>query len=77
MLVSLRLHQHIEDFAFGADGSSQTDHAASDFQIDFIQMPDRARPWTAFAQVCRDHRSKVVHPAPDCLLGDCDPAFRQ
>ena len=77
MLASLGLDQHIEAFAFGVDGSPQRNHAASDFQIDFIQMPDSARPWAAFAQVCRDHRSKVVHPAADCLVGDCNPAFRQ
>src|SRR3984893_12713501 len=32
---------------------------------------------SAFAQVRCDHRPEVVHPAPDGLIGDHDPAFRQ
>src|SRR5450631_1411596 len=43
MLVSLGLDQHIEDFAFSIDGASQIDHAASNFQIDFVEMPRRVR----------------------------------
>ncbi len=39
VLVSLGLCQHIEDLAFGVDGAPQIDHAVSDFQIDFIQIP--------------------------------------
>jgi hypothetical protein len=31
----------------------------------------------AFAQVRCDHRSEMVHPAPDRIIGDHDPAFRQ
>ena len=32
---------------------------------------------SAFAQVRCDHRPEMVHPAPDGLIGDHDPAFRQ
>ena len=35
------LDQHVEDFALGVDGAPQIDHAAIDFQIDFVQMPSR------------------------------------
>ena len=45
MLVSPGLDQHIEDFAFGVNGSPQIGHAASDFQIDFVQMPNCVGFW--------------------------------
>jgi hypothetical protein len=77
MLVSLRLNQHIENLAFGVDGAAQIDHAASDFQKDFVQMPSRVRLGAAFAQVRRDHGPEMIHPAADCFVGDNDPAFRQ
>jgi hypothetical protein len=32
---------------------------------------------SAFAQVRCDHRPEMVQPAPDGLIGDHDPAFRQ
>ena len=48
-----------------------------DFQIDFVQMPSRMGFGSAFAQVRCDHRPEMVHPAPDGLIGDHDPAFRQ
>ena len=48
------------------------------------RFSDRLRPdarWCgalAFVcAVCCDHRSQMVHPAPDGLIGDHDPAFRQ
>jgi hypothetical protein len=40
-------------------------------------MPGRVGFGSAFAQVRRDHRPEMVHPAPDGLIGDHDPAFRQ
>jgi hypothetical protein len=43
VLVSLGLDQHIEDFAFGVDGSPKLDHSAVDFQIDLVEMPSRVR----------------------------------
>jgi hypothetical protein len=42
-LVSLGLDQHIEDIALGVNGAPQIDHAASDFQINFVEMPGRVR----------------------------------
>ncbi len=43
-LVSLGLDQHIEDLAFGVDGSPKVDRSAVDFQIDLVEMPSRVRP---------------------------------
>src|SRR5450432_3375896 len=40
-------------------------------------MPCRVRLRTTLAQVRCDHRPKVVHPAPDCLVRDGDAAFRR
>jgi len=40
-LVPLALDQHLEHFALGVDGAPKIDHAAIDFQIDFVQMPSR------------------------------------
>jgi len=55
MPVSLRLDENIEDLAFGVDGAPEIDHPATDFQIDFVQMPDRMRPRATLAQVgCDD-----------------------
>src|SRR6202022_844805 len=44
---------------------------------DFVQVPRRMGFGSAFAQVRCDHRPEMVHPAPDGLIGDHDPAFRQ
>ena len=74
--VPFRLDQYIEDLALGVDGAPQIDHAAID-QIDFVKMPSRIGFGSAFAQVRRDHRSEVVHPAPDSFVGHHDTAFRQ
>jgi hypothetical protein len=49
------------------------DNAARDFQVDFIQMPGRVWLGPAFAQVRRDHRPKMIHPAPNGLVGDHMP----
>ena len=40
-LVPPALDQHIKHFAVGIHGAPKIDHAAGDFQIDLIQMPDR------------------------------------
>ncbi len=48
-LVPSALDQHIEHFALGVDGAPQIDHAAIDFQIDFVQMPSRMGLESAFA----------------------------
>ena len=77
VLVPFRLDQHVEDLAFGVDGSPQVDHAAIDFQIDFVQMPGRVGLGSAFAQVRCYHRPEMVHPAPNGFVGDRDAAFRQ
>ena len=77
VLVSLGLGQHIENLAFGIDGALQIDHAAIDFQVDFVQRPSRVGFEAALAQVRSDHRPEMVHPASDRLVGERDPAFRQ
>src|SRR6202043_3082027 len=41
MLVPSALNQHIKHFALGIHGAPKIDHAAGDFQVDFIQMPGR------------------------------------
>src|ERR1700720_4059954 len=54
-LVPSALNQHIKHFALGIHGAPKIDHAAGDFQVDFIQMPGRVWLGPAFAQVRRDH----------------------
>src|ERR1700724_1415620 len=39
-LVSPALDQHIKHFALGIHGAPKIDHAAGDFQIDLVKMPD-------------------------------------
>src|SRR5271167_1201503 len=77
VLVSLGLDQHIEDLAFGVDGTPEIHHPAFNFQINLIKMPGRMRLWPALSQFSRDGRSEMVHPAPDGLVGNGDPALRQ
>jgi hypothetical protein len=62
---------------FGVDSSPQIDHAASDFQIDFIQMPGGVGIGTASAQVRRDRRPKMVPPTPNGLIRDRNATLRQ
>ncbi len=66
--VPFRLDQHVEDLTLGIDGAPKIDHAAIDFQIDFVKMPSCIGFGSAFAQVRRNHRSEVVHPAPDSFV---------
>src|ERR1700721_1174628 len=55
----------------------RSNHAAIDFQIGFVRMPGGVGFGTAFAQVRRDHRPEMVHPAADRVVGDRDAALRQ
>ena len=48
-LVPLALDQHIKHFALGIYGARKIDHAAGDFQIDLIQMPDGVGLGSTFA----------------------------
>ena len=77
MLVSLGLDQHIEDLAFGVDSPPKVDHSAVDFQIDLVEMPSRMRLQATLSQVGGDHRSEMVHPTPNRLVGHRHSAFRQ
>jgi hypothetical protein len=77
VLVSPGLVQHIENLAFGVDSPPKVDHPAVDLQIDFIQMPCCVRSRSTLSQVGGDHRSEVVHPTPNGLIRDRDPALRE
>src|ERR1700722_13074116 len=77
VLVSLGLDQHIENLALSIDGPPQVDHSAVDFQIDFVEMPGRVRLLATLSQVGGDHRSEMVHPTPNRLVGHRHSAFRQ
>ena len=76
-LVPPALDQHIEDLAIGVHSAPEVDQATIDLEIDFVQMPGRMGFGSSFAQVRSDHRSEMVHPAPNCFIRDCDAAFRQ
>jgi hypothetical protein len=77
VLVPLGLDQHVEDFTLRIDSAPQIDHAASDFQIDLIQMPDAVWLGAAFAQIGCDHGTEMIDPAPNGLVRDHNPALRQ
>jgi hypothetical protein len=66
-----------ENFVLGVDGAPQIDHAAGDFQTDFIKTPGGAGLGAGLTQVRSDHRPEVVHPAPNGLIRDRDAALRQ
>src|ERR1700730_11748644 len=76
-LVPPALDQHIKHFALGIHGTPKIDHTAGDFQIDLIQMPGSVGLGSTFAQIRCDHGPKMIHPAPNGLVGDHDAAFRQ
>ncbi len=76
MLVSLGLDQHAEDLALGVNGAPQIDHATANLEINLVKMPSRVRLGASLAQICRDHRPKMVHPAPNRFVRDCDCALR-
>ena len=77
MLVSLGLDEHVEDLALAVDGAPQIDHAAGNLEINLVKMPSRVRLGATFAQICRDHRPEMVHPAPNRFVRDGDSALRQ
>src|SRR5271157_1388913 len=64
-------------FALGVDGAPQVNHAAVDFQIDLVKMPDRMRFGTALAQFRRYDRPEMIHPASDCFVRNCNSALRE
>jgi hypothetical protein len=76
-LVPPALDQHIEDLALGIHGAPKIDHAAGDFQIDFVQMPGRVGLRSKFAQVRRDQGPEMIHPAANGFVRDHDAPFRQ
>ena len=77
MLVSLGLDQHIEDLAFGIDGTPEIHHPAFNFQINLVKMPLGVRLRAALSQAGGDLRSEVIDPAPNGLIGDRDPALSE
>jgi hypothetical protein len=62
-LVPPALDQYIKHFALGIHGAPKIDHAAGDFQIDFIQMPGCVGLRSRFAQVSRDNGPEMIRPA--------------
>ena len=42
-----------------------------------VQMPRHVRLQATLSQVGRDHRSEMIHPTPNCLVGHRHSAFRQ
>src|ERR1039458_8671705 len=40
-------------------------------------MPDRMRLGAALLQVGSDHRSEMIHPTPDCLVGHRHSTLRE
>src|SRR5580693_6089438 len=75
-LVPPALDQHIKHFALGIHGAPEVDQATIDLDIDFVEMPDGMRLRPAFAQICRDLGTKMVHPAAHRLIRNHDSAFR-
>ena len=75
MLVSLRLDENVKDLAFGVDCAPEIDYPAADSQIDLVQMPSRMRLRATLAQVGCDNGSEIIHPPPDGLVRDHNPAL--
>ena len=75
--IPLSLDQDIQNLSFAIDGSPQIDQTSIDLQIDFVEMPSRIGRGPASTQVRSDHRTEMVHLAPNGFVGDRDAAFRQ
>ena len=71
------LDENIQDFAFRVDGAPEIDETSINLEIDLVQMPDRVWLGSTFAQVRRNHRTEMVPPSPDRLVGDSNAALRQ
>jgi hypothetical protein len=76
-LVSLALHENIEDFALGVDGAPQIDQTPIDFDVHLVKMPCGMRPGAAFAEIGCNRGAKMVHPATHRFIRNRDPAFGQ
>src|SRR4029077_576524 len=46
-------------------------------EINLVKMPSRVRLGATPAQICRDHRPEMIHPAPNRFVRDRDSALRQ
>src|SRR5208337_2814807 len=64
-----------QNLALSVDGAPQVNHAPIDFQIDLVKMPDRMRFGTALSQFRCNDRSEMIHPPPDGLVRDHNPAL--
>jgi hypothetical protein len=49
----------------------------SDFQIHLVEVPGPAWLGAALAQVRCDHRPEMIHPAPNGLVRNHNPALSQ
>ena len=59
------------------DGAPQVHSFPGDSDHHFVEVPLRARAWTALPQLARDQRAKFQHPAPHRFIGDVKPTLGQ
>ncbi len=74
ILVSLRLYKHL---ASGVESAPEVHLGPVDLQEDPVEMPGRVRLWPTPAQIRSDQWPKMIHPAPNRLVGNRNAAFGQ
>ncbi len=76
-LIPLGLDQGIQNLSFAIDGAPEINQASIDLEIDLIQMPSGVGPWSTFARIGGDLRSKVIDPTAHGLIGHDDSELSQ
>ena len=76
-LVPSLLDQDVENLALVIDGAPEPHLPTADPDEHLVQMPAARRWASATAEVLRDQRAELDHPASDRLAADFDSALGQ
>jgi hypothetical protein len=77
MFVAALMDQDVQDLSFVIDGASEIHPPAADPHHHLVEMPPTCRGRPAPAQIGRDQRAKLDHPAAHCFTADLDSTLRQ
>ena len=76
-LVTMPLHQHVEDLALAVDGPPQIHGPTGDLHEHLVQMSTTARRTATAPQAPGEQWPEARDPDPDGLVGDDDAALGQ
>ena len=75
--IAIGPHDHVKDLAFVIDRTPQIHALFADRADHLVEVRARGGGWPFCGQVCSDLRPELDRPAPDRLVADVDPAFRE